>query len=641
LFKALLLHNNSIGGDIGSSTETSLDFIHTDANTTTTAYPRARISVKQGTVAADGFTSEAGGDLLFSTAFGTAQDTGILYERMRINDAGNVGIGTSAPTHVLDVRSLTTGNLLNLRSDGTGGDAAGFAITAEPNIIRLSTTTNLDALAFNTGSTQTERMRIDSAGNVGIGTTSPVTILDVNSSTADSVAFFRSSDNRARIGVEDNDTAVYVIAENSYASFGLSNVLSSTNLNINGSGNVGIGTTSPGAKLTILGGSLGALPNNSLGISTGLATGRIVGNYGVSLACIYNEFNDDTIEISAGQSSGYVSGIVIAPRSATGDVIDALTFYTRSTERMRITNAGNVGVGVTSPANKLIAASNASATSENSYAIAAAAASDPAYKTVIGYDFTNDVGLIAAVRTGIGWRNISMPQGNLGIGTITPTQKLQVTGNVRVTGAYYDSNNEAGTSGQVLTSTGTGTDWKSLSEITGVDGTGTANYVAKWSDTDTITNSQIRDDGTTVGIGQAPDVARLSIAPTANYRVIKMADDTISHYKLTGSVSHTVTLTCLSYYQAEVVITAQQTNSGGYNNIYIRGIWSNNFDSHHWDVLEEVGYLTGSSFTITNGQNDVSNSGKLEIAHNYTSGSFSWLIVRVTDFNGTHSYTLA
>jgi hypothetical protein len=123
--------------------------------------------------------------------------------------------------------------------------------------------------------------------------------------------------------------------------------------------------------------------------------------------------------------------------------------------------------------------------------------------------------LIAAVRTGIGWRNISMPQGNLGIGTITPTQKLQVNGNVRVTGAYYDSNNEAGTSGQVLTSTGTGTDWKSLSEITGVDGTGTANYVAKWSDTDTITNSQIQDNGTTVGIGVAPGPAKLTVNGSA------------------------------------------------------------------------------------------------------------------------------
>ncbi|MCK5832212.1 tail fiber domain-containing protein, partial [bacterium] len=46
-----------------------------------------------------------------------------------------------------------------------------------------------------------------------------------------------------------------------------------------------------------------------------------------------------------------------------------------------------------------------------------------------------------------------------GIGTTSPSQKLHVSGNVRVTGAYYDSGNSPGTAGQVLSSTVTGTDW--------------------------------------------------------------------------------------------------------------------------------------------------------------------------------------
>jgi hypothetical protein len=75
----------------------------------------------------------------------------------------------------------------------------------------------------------------------------------------------------------------------------------------------------------------------------------------------------------------------------------------------------------------------------------------------------------------------------VGIGTTSPSQKLQVNGNFRLTGAFYDSNNAAGTSGQVLSSTATGTDWISLSEIQGVDGTGSAGQVAFWSDADTIT----------------------------------------------------------------------------------------------------------------------------------------------------------
>jgi hypothetical protein len=106
---------------------------------------------------------------------------------------------------------------------------------------------------------------------------------------------------------------------------------------------------------------------------------------------------------------------------------------------------------------------------------------------------------------------LSLSDGNIGINTTTPSTDFHVNGSVRITGAIYDSNNQAGTNGQVLTSTGTALDWKSLSEITGVDGTGTANYVAKWSDTDTITNSQLFDNGTSVGIGTTTGTSKANI----------------------------------------------------------------------------------------------------------------------------------
>ena len=71
-------------------------------------------------------------------------------------------------------------------------------------------------------------------------------------------------------------------------------------------------------------------------------------------------------------------------------------------------------------------------------------------------------------------------------------QKLATTSTgITVTGAgtfstslkaatILDASNSAGTSGQILTSTGSALDWKTLGEISGVDGTGTAGYLSKW-----------------------------------------------------------------------------------------------------------------------------------------------------------------
>jgi hypothetical protein len=79
----------------------------------------------------------------------------------------------------------------------------------------------------------------------------------------------------------------------------------------------------------------------------------------------------------------------------------------------------------------------------------------------------------------------------LGLNETTPTQTLHVTGNARVTGAVYDSSNSAGTSGQVLSSTGTGTQWTTGGGGGGVSGSGTTDYLPKWSNSTTLTDSAI------------------------------------------------------------------------------------------------------------------------------------------------------
>jgi hypothetical protein len=100
-------------------------------------------------------------------------------ERMRIDSAGSVGIGTTAPNVPLSFGSAvnTAGVVgkLALYDVATAADRAGFGISSgQMNIIAG---TSLAAVFYTDGAN--ERMRITSAGNVGIGTGSPAQSLDV------------------------------------------------------------------------------------------------------------------------------------------------------------------------------------------------------------------------------------------------------------------------------------------------------------------------------------------------------------------------------------------------------------------------------------------------------------------------------
>jgi hypothetical protein len=148
--------------------------------------------------------------------------------------------------------------------------------------------------------------------------------------------------------------------------------------------------------------------------------------------------------------------------------------------------------------------------------------------------------------------------------------------------------------------------------------------------------------GGNVGINSTSPPSLLDVQPTAsNRKVTRIANDVMSTYFYNTQADAVLAWTCGSYYQAEVVITANQTNGGTNANLYIRGIWSNNHTSHHWDELEHIGSLPGSTVTMSVGQNgSTTNSGRLELDFDYITGSFAQLNVRVTDFYGTHSYTI-
>ena len=244
-------------------------------------------------------------------------------------------------------------------------------------------------------------------------------------------------------------------------------------------------------------------------------------------------------------------------------------------------------------------------------------------------------------------QTITCNNGSVGINTTSPAQKLHVAGSTLITNNNYHYGYTSG--GALATLIGI---TSSNNCIVGQNNANIANTYIYGGTGDInlnpvgdvkVNNANLFVDGS-VGVGSASPAATLDVkqgTATNNNQLMKVADDVLSVYKVTGLSNHTVTLTCGSYFQAEVVITANQTNGGTYNNLYIRGIWSNNHTSHHWDEIENIGSLTGSSFSITVGQNDVTNSGKLTITHTYSSGSFSQMVVRVTDLYGSaHSYSI-
>jgi hypothetical protein len=309
-------------------------------------------------------------------------DSNSWTNRLLISSTGNVGIGTTSPSVLLSLGSSNANQKFALY-DGPTGTSNFYGFGAGSSLLQFHAGTTTGSIG---------QMVLNASGNVGIGTTSPSTKLDVftpgillNSSRASSVAEFRGSittstpESILRLGRGHNPSVNWgSSAEFRVYNYTTANSLANTGLSIRlgaggtdnpdtdvmtlwANGNVGIGTTSPSEKLHLGSGNIRLDGYGTIDMGTGnyrsyithqyMAsdyTGLPYGQEGISIA-----FNFRRTDNSAGNTyntGGNINEIFV------GD--QGIRFLTKSNpagsampvERMRIHNSnGYVGIGTTSP----------------------------------------------------------------------------------------------------------------------------------------------------------------------------------------------------------------------------------------------------------------------------------------------------
>jgi hypothetical protein len=194
----------------------------------------------------------------------TGIDDNATSTAITISSSENVGIGTSSPNNQLEIKSDTSTVVTRLAcNSGTGRDWGVASATDGAFGIY-----DYDAAAY--------RMRINSSGNVGIGTNSPTDTngfgkaLDIQGSTGGAI-YVGSSGDRGIFGYASGEQHIINPSASGTTRFTING---SERMRIDSSGNVGIGTTSPSEKLEVNGNvKMGAVSGSTFTVRVTPAAG--------------------------------------------------------------------------------------------------------------------------------------------------------------------------------------------------------------------------------------------------------------------------------------------------------------------------------------------------------------------------------
>ena len=384
--------------------------------------------------------------LAFSTGI---QDPTSASVRMYIDNTGKVGIGTTTPKVELQVNgnariknNLTVGDSLsswtpfNVNQNTTYQYSARFAHSAASTdrqllIGYLNGAMDISSTTFS-GGLATNLSLNSLGGNVGIGTATPSNKLEVNATTGNSGITLK--------GLKLANAAIRPIGIDSTGKVVLFNSVATTDtsawkkvgnnvLNTN-SGNVGIGTTAPAFKLDVLG-KIKTDTKLIVGAELGLSNTMEVKANTFGNMAVFRTLSGSNPFLAINSADGVIK------LNADGSSVSNFALSTGDIERMRITSGGNVGIGTTAPTAKLEVAGLGKFKAEasnlglqildnaNNISQMQFANINSANHWYIG----NDNGKFNFYNNKIGNTLTLTDNGNVGIGTTTPTEKLSISGN--------------------------------------------------------------------------------------------------------------------------------------------------------------------------------------------------------------------
>jgi hypothetical protein len=405
------------------------------------------------------------GEIMRLTSTGLGIGTSTINERLTINGSSNATSRVRLYNQATELGAL--GSQLGYLGSGGANDLLMYGVA--------NTTVGSNGfVAFMAGGS-TERMRITSAGLVGVGMTNPQTRLETldtfavrgafNSGTAaiylshgqdpanpaSSFVSYKEAILAPATGLYGRSTGIY-FALNS-ANDDTNATISDAKLSILEGGDVGIGTSTPATNLEVTASAPEVRISSSNGGQTsGSSVGKLSfytpdattpGGAGVAASIettsTTSNGSDYQLILSKREGSGGGSNFINLGTSSTGAISFGTNTSGSATERMRITSAGNVGIGTSSPTRAIEAHGStpayfgADATGGTLFGYTAALPSNSVSCFVgwmtdsIGPNGTNgDLGLCSRTSTGTSIRFFT------GSTTATERVRINASGNVGI-----------------------------------------------------------------------------------------------------------------------------------------------------------------------------------------------------------------